>query len=367
MYDGAQTQTSESRVNTQTNELDNFTRILQEFQTLHMDVPQPRPTFIEISEFPHYETVWSNILKFFLDPSGPHRMGNAVLTALVEGHDPSVSYEIEREVDTKGGGRLDLLISSATELIAIENKVFSEVKNPFREYARYLEENASGRTVRKLLLVLRRPPILPTHGFEVVTYEGFLRRIGKELESRTPQADPHYLLFLRDFIETVERIDRGWVNMTPGQMKFFAQKQEAIDDLLGTIVNVRKEFKARCLLLVEALEIEHLDNIKAGVWNRENWLAHTLTFAANRKGKHQITLEVSLSATGWLVQFILPGAKTNVSRLRELLESAGVVYQEPEEEQPLKLTHCEFAYNTPIADIAAVVQPLLEKLAASNK
>lgn len=343
-----------------------FTRILQEFQTLP-PVPQLRPTFIEISEFPHYETVWSNILKFFLDPSGPHRMGNAVLTALVDGHDPSVSYEIEREVDTKGGGRLDLPISSATELIAIENKVFSGIKNPFEEYARYLDENAVGRTVRKLLLVLRRPPIPPTHGFEVVTYEGFLNRIGKELESRTPQADLHYLLFLREFIKTIERLDRGWVNMKPDQMNFFAQNQDAIDELLGTIVNVRKEFKARCLPLVEALEIEHLDNVKAGTWNREAWVAHTLTFAVYKKGAHQLTLEVSVSASGWLVEFILPGGKRNVSRLRELLESAGVVYQEPEEKQPLKLNHCEFAYDTPIAHIAAVVQPLLDRLAPANK
>jgi hypothetical protein len=55
--------------------------MLQEFKAIP-NAGKPRyrpPTFLEITQFPHYENVSTNILRFFLDPSEPHGLGTSLL------------------------------------------------------------------------------------------------------------------------------------------------------------------------------------------------------------------------------------------------------------------------------------------------
>jgi hypothetical protein len=58
-------------------------------------------------------------------------LATSLLKALLETDELSTSYHLRREVITGQGGRMDLIISSETELIAIENKLFHDVSNPF--------------------------------------------------------------------------------------------------------------------------------------------------------------------------------------------------------------------------------------------
>jgi hypothetical protein len=97
-------------------------------------IPRKGPlhqTFMELSGYPHYENVCSNILRFFLDPSPPHSLGSLCLEAILQAAKttgtPALlsNVEVEREVGTDRGNRLDILITSDSHVIGIENKIFA--------------------------------------------------------------------------------------------------------------------------------------------------------------------------------------------------------------------------------------------------
>ncbi len=143
--------------------------LLDEFSELQGRIERPQ-TFMEIAGYPHYENVCSNFLRFFFDPIGPHGLGSLFLNALAdlvgiedreEGLGGSVS--VEREVSTAKGNRIDLLITSDSHAILIENKIFALVANPFEDYSEYLDhlKNENGdlyRDENKIKILLELNP-----------------------------------------------------------------------------------------------------------------------------------------------------------------------------------------------------------------
>jgi hypothetical protein len=74
-------------------------------------------TFLELAGYPHYENVCSNLLSFYLDPEGEHGLSDLLLRALM--NCVGISWEgtihqaeLRREVYTKQGGKLDLLVET---------------------------------------------------------------------------------------------------------------------------------------------------------------------------------------------------------------------------------------------------------------
>jgi hypothetical protein len=81
---------------------------------------------MEMSGYPHYEKVSSNILAFFLDPSSPHGLGSLCLDALLEVAEtrgPLSNVTVEREVRTESGKWIDIVICSDSHLVAIYREV----------------------------------------------------------------------------------------------------------------------------------------------------------------------------------------------------------------------------------------------------
>nr|WP_255478538.1 PD-(D/E)XK nuclease family protein [Rufibacter sp. XAAS-G3-1] len=86
---------------------------------------------MEISGYPHYENVCSNILKFYLDINNEHELKDLIINSVVHCADKDfhLEYEFEnievlREVETNNGNRLDILIKTNNYIIGIENKFF---------------------------------------------------------------------------------------------------------------------------------------------------------------------------------------------------------------------------------------------------
>ena len=120
--------------------------LLDEFSKQVPPRPERPPTLMEISGYPHYENVCSNILAFFLDPGNPHGLGTLFLDALVQaggigeqGGEIGVNIQIRREETTRKGNRIDILIQSESHAIVIENKIFHEIGNPFEDYIKHVE------------------------------------------------------------------------------------------------------------------------------------------------------------------------------------------------------------------------------------
>ncbi len=113
---------------------DLFHQLLDAFKSLPSRIKDP--TFMEIAGYPHHENVCSNILKFYLQPDASHGLSDLCLKALLSlasVYEPQSNVTVEREVTTKTGKRIDLLIQSDTHLIAIENKIYHSAVNPFQD------------------------------------------------------------------------------------------------------------------------------------------------------------------------------------------------------------------------------------------
>src|ERR1039457_3682431 len=101
-------------------DLERMNALLQRSKGLP-DVNADAPTFLEISGYPHYESVCSNLLKFFFNPAGPHKLGPLFLAALLNEDKPNFGrVTIDREVMVPpSNARIDLLISCESHVVVI--------------------------------------------------------------------------------------------------------------------------------------------------------------------------------------------------------------------------------------------------------
>ena len=108
-----------------------------------ISIQEKAKTFFDISGYPHYENVISNILAFFFDANEEHGLKDLWIKSLLECYNknaetniqPGEFEKIEREHTTEENKRLDLIILLNNAIVAIENKIYAKTSNnPFDEY-----------------------------------------------------------------------------------------------------------------------------------------------------------------------------------------------------------------------------------------
>jgi hypothetical protein len=211
-----------------------YEQLMEAFQALPGRVERPR-TFMEITRYPHYENVCSNVLAFFMDPAESHGLGTLMLDALTsegnitaEGVWSNVS--VEREVITHAGNRIDILVTSDDRAILIENKINASVINPFDDYAAYLDATVGDRTKHKLLLTLYPSSGGRDWGFRNLTHEEYVGHIRSLLGNYVSGADTRHLTMFLDFLNTLENLRRG-TRMNKEFVEFLARRGDDIERL----------------------------------------------------------------------------------------------------------------------------------------
>ena len=59
--------------------LSNMEKFLKDAVYIYNRIPKKEKTFMEVSGYPHYENVCSNILSFYFNPNEEHRLNDTVL------------------------------------------------------------------------------------------------------------------------------------------------------------------------------------------------------------------------------------------------------------------------------------------------
>lgn len=264
-------------------------------------------TFLVTAGYPHFENVASNILEFFLDPTGEHGLGtlflDALLAPLVLEHLPFRG--LTREAGTKYGKRIDWVIERETHVVGVDNKVFASVYNSLDEHRAHRRKEAGDREATLMLLRLREPPIgtLPPD-VAVVTYVQLRRRVRQNLGMHATDASAQYLTFAPTFASTMESL-REENRMNPAVLDLFTEKKGDVIVFLHAVREVTKELRRIAERTGEIVTENLLDGLpqKVHKWfyreerNLMDYLVHDMAFPSGVK----VAIDAFVSMDGWEV------------------------------------------------------------------
>ena len=227
-------------------EIDKFRQILSEFDS----TPKinTNPTFMDICQLggDKFEERCSQILRFYLDPNGPHNLKSLLLNSLLEAAQKSdtcfspAKTKVITEEMTEEGKYIDITVISDSMVIAIENKIGASLYNPLDNYARHINRNYPDKEV-KIFIVLSAKRIydsaeiqkIKENDYIYINYSSFFTAIKRNLD-----ADQAYLTFLLDFIRTIEN---RFYHRNMELKKFFYENRKHIENLLHHYDNFKNE------------------------------------------------------------------------------------------------------------------------------
>ena len=237
----------------------------------------------ELSGFPRWELVASNVLGFFLDPLERHGLGTTFIDGILKlAHGkPSVqrdgieharlfdaaecvgseAWTVRTEFVTYDQSRIDLYLTNADLDLAlvIENKVDASVNNPFKSYV----ERASGDFATVLCIVLA-PTIRTIAAVDrrwltrTVAYDDLFDAVAAAVEARRPLADTRSLTLLEQFIENLSERTQAMDNARDAATldeywSAIEGHESQVADFFRAIAKVNEILKARGKVLANEI------------------------------------------------------------------------------------------------------------------
>ena len=349
--------------------IDQFQKLLNEFKELPPTL-QRDPTTLELSGYPHLENVYSNILAFFLDPEREHGFGPLFLESLLsvaecEAIQGGEEVEVNREEITETRKQIDLVISTDTLIIGIENKIYNALHNDFEDYGRHIDERANGRRVCKILLGLKLPEDgRGLSGFKPITYQDYfdevLRRIGPTLI----ESSDRYLQFALEVVETVKHLTEGSA-MKPEMLDFFQENEESVDSLLLAVNEFKREMRNRVTALWTDFR-PGFSNIVFYRWRQSHKLDDSVVYEIKIEDGFTLEIYTIISPKGWKIKVFT--TEGNFQRVKSWLERQGGDWREEKEEgyRYQSDPSADLSYDTDISKVVDRVRPLIQSAMTYN-
>lgn len=204
-----------------------------------------RQNLFDISDTLYKENINSNWYAFFFDTSEAHKLHDLFLSSLCEliYKKSGKSFEMTKcSVYTEfptGKGRIDLVIYSGEQeledekeecyekAIIIENKINASLNNDLQDYfdAVNTREDKVGVLLTLESINLDNPKYLN------ITHIELASKVKDNLGNYILNGDDKYLLYLKDFLETIEYITKT-IDMTEN-IRYFIKHSKKIENLLA--------------------------------------------------------------------------------------------------------------------------------------
>jgi hypothetical protein len=225
----------------------NFEKVLDDFKRVHIQTVAIEPTFLDISGFPHYENVCSNILQFFFQTNEAHNMGDLFIQALLKTVGENISNtiivnEVFREQPTPSGKRLDIVITTDDYVVGIENKIYAVLTNDLADYSTYLQSILTGRKLKRIVLSIN--PIVTYSGFVNITYKELFKSVDSLMGNYWQSSNRKFMDYLNDFMQNIRRLE-GASSMNSDEIKFINDNILDLENLVSTLNSMKKELRQR--------------------------------------------------------------------------------------------------------------------------
>ncbi len=333
---------------------------------------------MEISGYPHYENVCSNILKFYLNPKNEHELKDLVINSLARLIDKNFKFDIDfeeveilREIKTINDKRLDLLILTENYAIGIENKIFHHLHNDLGDYNNTV--NSYCYNSRKpICIVLSLNKLTSVEDIEKInnsnfiniTYEQIFLNIKKNIGKHLSSNNLSYVNHLNDFMKTIE-------NLTPKTMEnralwaFFKNNSEAIQELTDGFTSYRNSLYQQVYRLNETLPQSEFAPLvkKQWIWDgrREGHNKLALVHDYKINNLYFISIDTCIDINGWEIQLFGRNNQSAEYLFNIMCQNKDFLPQPLENfERNDRLIYFKFDTD---AEIAAVAQKLTDLLA----
>lgn len=224
------------------------------------ELPKRERSMIEISGCRNDENVNSDYLAFFLREDEEHGLGRLFFDSLLELevldlniNDFQGKFEVNREVPTNKGNRIDIVIKSKSEnwAIIIENKIYHYLGNDLQDYCDSINLKNGDETNRKgVILSLKEEHEKYNKNFTNITHKAIIEKVKKKLEQNITDCNPKYLPFINDFILNIENYyyhERKDIKQTyQDRLLFYLNKKEHKEDIIKDINSVLKRIINSC-------------------------------------------------------------------------------------------------------------------------
>lgn len=166
-------------------------------------------TFMELSGYPHFENVCSNILSFYFDTQQKHGLKDLVIKSLLQcvsefdnRFGEVNTKEVHREYGIENLKRIDLVIDCYDFCVSIENKIFHWLHNDLPVYESEINKKFTYQKNYHIVLSLKKENV--TGSFVSITYEQFFNQLKSNLGHYSIDGNNTYIIYLLDFIKTIE-------------------------------------------------------------------------------------------------------------------------------------------------------------------
>lgn len=337
------------------------------------------PTFMEIAGYPHYENVCSNILQFYLQPDNEHGFDSLLLDSLFTLINEKVvingqSIDVRREESTDKGKRIDLVIESDDFVLRIENKLFADLYNDLENYKNHLENKylREDRPVYKIIFSLRPIQENPDlYGFKPITYDLLFQKVIENIGSYFLTAREPHVTFLRDFIQTIQNLQRE-TSMDQQRLTFFHENRQDLAKLLAEVNALRKDMREKVKQLEELIAEEVGRSpypVESGLWRPSDSsdMRDFLWYTVKTSNFFWLQVDFEITPVGWRSRFFYKknGGIRNggINDVKQWVNAREIQYEILPDEKRL-IYQNKLSYDTNIQEVRTWVLDVLKKLTA---
>jgi hypothetical protein len=185
----------------------------------------------------YYENPTSDLLAFFIDPAGPHGLGDLVLSSLSEllpGRPSLLELEEapKREYQTRNQNRIDILLIGSDWIVVIENKLRHGLLNPFDEYQQSTKEEFPGKHPYFVILA----PYDPAEaGWPWISYHDLLAKVRVKLGERVITLGfSKWMILLREFLFHLDdQLDQMGTPMADEEFRFVQDNYSQVVEVMS--------------------------------------------------------------------------------------------------------------------------------------
>lgn len=316
-----------------------YKEMLNSLKSIDTDKNKISKTFMEVSGYPHFENVASNILSFFFTSDEEHGLNDLFFKSLLEimkqeaSTQPNVVFA-EREYTTLKNNRIDIVLSNDTYVIGIENKLYSGVQNDLIDYKDTIDKIAidEDKVPLYVLLTLKdEKNIALSNSFMNITYNEFFISVKKYLGNYIESADNTWLIYLKDFMKTIYELQNGGDQMNIELLNFINENSEMVEQLLKKCDKLKRELSQQTKKLLTIVDLENYkDNMKFNVFcynpNKVDLRSSFVVDISKGAGK-VLVIETYIDSAGWHIAiWDRFGKERGKSKLENLLKDMSINY-----------------------------------------